>query len=188
MLGLYIDNQLTFKEHSKRIKNKTRSVVSAIKRISKFISIESATKILRSCLINKIVYGGLFYLTKKSIRDDMQKIVMRAVRIIKKKKLKDKIRNDILLESLGVPSLEVITKRQCLLEMAKLGEKRELIFPSMNERTRGNAMKKVRPISRNQRLQNSFLYQMQKLWNDFNHLLEEPITKKGKEMIKAIIK
>ena len=86
----------------------------------------------------------------------MQKIVMRAVRIIKKKKLKDKIRNDILLESLGVPSLEVITKRQCLLEMAKLGEKRELIFPSMNERTRENAMKKVSPISRNQRLQNSF--------------------------------
>ena len=85
MLGLHIDNQLTFREHSKRIKNKTRSVVSAIKRISKFISIESATKILRSCLINKIVYGGLFYLTKKSIRDDMQKIVMRAVRIIKRR-------------------------------------------------------------------------------------------------------
>ena len=66
--------------------------------------------------------------------------------------------------------------------------KRELIFPSMNERTRGNAMKKVRPISPNQRLQNSFLYQMQKLWNDFNHLLEEPIIKKEKEMIKIIIK
>ena len=47
-------------------------------------------------------------------------------------------------------------------------------------------MKKVRPISRNQRLQNSFLYQMEKLWNEFNHLLEEPITKKGKEMINPI--
>ena len=43
---------------------------------------------------------------------------MRAVRIIKKKKLKDKIRNDTLLESLGVPSLEVILKRQCPLGMA----------------------------------------------------------------------
>ena len=72
--------------------------------------------------------------------------------------------------------------------MAKLGEKRELIFPSMNERTRGNTNKKVRPIGRNQRLQNSFLYQMEKLWNEFNHHLEEPITQKGKEMIKAIIK
>ena len=71
----------------------------------------------------------------------MQKIVMRAVRIIKKKKLKDKIRNDILIEPPGIPSLEAIVKRQCLLEMAKFGEKRELIFPSMNERTRGKALK-----------------------------------------------
>ena len=64
---------------------------------------------------------------------------MKAVRIITKTKLKDKIKNEVLRESLKLDSIETLYKRQILQEMIKWDKKRHLFFQSVNEKTRGSA-------------------------------------------------
>ena len=69
-------------------------------------------------------------------------MIMKAVRLICRKKIKDKIKNETLLETLQVPKLEILIKRQMLLEISKWGCKKDAIFETMNVRTRGNTQKK----------------------------------------------
>ena len=123
LLGMYIDNQLSFQEHCKIISKKSRSTISALRRLAPYVNIETSSKVIKSCLISRITYGGLFYLCKKPLRDNMQKIVMKACRIAKRLKISDRVRNEDILNSLKIPSLEIITKRQMLLQMSKWGQK-----------------------------------------------------------------
>ena len=93
---------------------------------------------------------------------------MKACRIAKRRKISDRVRNEDLLHSLKIPTLEIITKRQMLLQMSKWEQKKETIFPPMNDRNRGYNQCKNRPLGRSQRVKNSYLPQMQKVWNDYN--------------------
>ena len=187
LLGMYIDNQLSFQEHSKIITNKSRSTISALRRLAPFVNFESSSKVIKSCLISRISYGGLFYLCKKPLLDNMQKIVMKACRIAKRVKISDRVRNEDLLHSLKIPTLETIKKRQMLLQMSKWEEKKENIFPPMNNRTRGHIQGRVRPIGRSHRVRTSYLPQMQKVWNNYNSQLSLPISEKTKKEIRKII-
>ncbi|MED5543587.1 MAG: hypothetical protein VX721_05795 [Thermoproteota archaeon] len=148
LLGMYIDNQLSFQEHCKIISKKSRSTISALRRLAPFVNIESSGKVIKSCLISRITYGGLFYLCKKPLRENMQKIVMKACRIAKRKKISDRVKNEDLLHSLKIPTLEIITKRQLLLQMSKWEQNKENVFPPMNVRTRGYNQGKIRRIGR----------------------------------------
>ena len=58
----------------------------------------------------------------------MQKIVMKACRMAKRVKNSDRVRNEDLLNSLKLPNLETIRKRQMLLQMSKWEEKKETKF------------------------------------------------------------
>ena len=151
------------------------------------MNIESSGKVIKSCLISRITYGGLFYLCKKPLRENMQKIVLKACRIAKRIKISDRVRNEDILHSLKIPSLKIITKRQMLLQMSKWGQNKENIFPQMNVRTRGHNQGKIRPIGRSQRVKNSCLPQMQKVWNDYNSQLSLQINEKTKKEIRKII-
>ena len=97
------------------------------------------------------------------------------------------MRNEDLLHSLKIPTLETITKRQMLLQMSKWEQKKETIFPPMNDRTRGYNQGKPRPIGQSQRVKNSYLSQMQKVWNDYNSQLSLPFNEKTKKEIRKII-
>ena len=66
MLGMQIDQRLNFEDHCSKVISKSRRILAAIKRLSPYISVESATKILKSCLIGKAMYGGIFYLNKQN--------------------------------------------------------------------------------------------------------------------------
>ena len=98
-------------------------------------------------------------------------MMMKAVKLICRKKLKDKIKNETLLETLQVPKLEIIIKRQMLLEISKWGHKKDAIFETMNVKTRGNSQNKLRPVGKSKITTDSFLQGMKDVWNDNNHLL-----------------
>ncbi len=128
------------------------------------------------------MYGGMFYLNKKDLKSKIEVLVMKAVRILSKKKLCDRIKNEDLLKSLEIPKLEVLVKRQMLREMAKWGSKRENVFEPMNIKKRGNSMNKLRPIGK------SFLGDMKDVWNEFGHLIKNGSNNSLKTEIKKHIK
>ena len=55
MLGMMIDDRLSFEEHYNKVISKSRRILAAIKRLAPYITVESATKILKSCLIGKVM-------------------------------------------------------------------------------------------------------------------------------------
>ena len=112
---------------------------------------------------------------------------MKACRIAKRIKISDRVKNEDLLHSLKIPTLEIITKRQLLLQMSKWEQNKENVFPPMNVRTRGYNQGKIRPIGRSQRVKNSYLPEMQKMWNDYNCQLSLPFNEKTKKEIRKII-
>ena len=61
-------------------------MLAAIKRISKEVPKESATKVLKACLIGKIAYAGFLYLHQQQIRKKLNTIILDAARTIRKKK------------------------------------------------------------------------------------------------------
>ena len=187
MLGMQIDQRLNFEDHCSKVISKSRRILAAIKRLSPYISVESATKILKSCLIGKVMYGGIFYLSKTKLRRQIEIIVMKAVRIITQTKLKDRIRNDNLRDSLKVTSIERLYKRQILHEMVKWEKKRDLFFQSVSSKTRGSTYNQLRPIGTKLNTKNSFLSNMQLLWNEYNHLINQKLNKKFKFQIRYII-
>ena len=128
------------------------------------------------------MYGGIFYLNKSDLKRKIEILVMKAIRIISKKKLSDKVKNEVLLKTLELPKLEVLIKRQMLLEMLKWGPKRENVFEPMNTKTRGNSKNKLRPIG------NSFLGNMKDVWNDFGHMIKSSSKESLKNDIKKLIK
>ena len=133
------------------------------------------------------MYGGIFYLSKTKLRRQIEIIVMKAVRIITQTKLKDRIRNDNLRDSLKVTSIERLYKRQILHEMVKWEKKRDLFFQSVSSKTRGSTYNQLRPIGTKLNTKNSFLSNMQLLWNEYNHLINEKLDKKVKFQIRDII-
>ena len=133
------------------------------------------------------MYGGLFYLNKNKLRLQIEILIMKAVRIITKTKLKDKIKNEVLRESLKLDSIETLYKRQILQEMIKWDKKRHLFFQSVSEKTRGSAQNKLRPVGKKLSTKSSFLNQMQLLWNEHNHKIDRDSKKKVKFQIRDII-
>ena len=133
------------------------------------------------------MYGGIFYLHKKQLNDKINKLVMRAVRIVTKVKLKDRQRNDDLLNTLGIIPTEKLVKRQFLLEMSKWGDQKDNIFPQVYKKTRGSTKNKIRHAGSNQRTKDSFLYPMQQIWNDYNHLIDHSSPRKRKRDIRKIL-
>ena len=86
---------------------------------------------------------------------------MRAVRIVKNVKLKDRQRNDDLMNALEITPIDKLVKRQFLLEMSKWDEQKYTIFPQMCKETRRSTKNKIRHAGINQRTKDSFLYPMQ---------------------------
>ena len=113
---------------------------------------------------------------------------MKAVRVVAKKKLLDKIKNSILLKSLNVCPIETIYKRQTISEVAKWSEKWPQVFQKMSEKTRGGQNNSFRPVGIKIKTKKSFLNNMVKLWNDVNHLVTEVDTIKRKRQIKRIFR
>ena len=52
----------------------------------------------------------------------------------------------------------------------------------MNVRTKGHNQGKIRPIGRSQRVKNSYLPPMQKVWNEYNCQLSLPFNEKNKKV------
>ena len=188
MLGYIIDNKLSNEEHCKYIIKKSRKTLSAIRRLSSKASKATATKVLKSVLIGRSAYAGFLYLHNKSQRKRIEIMIMKAVRVVAKKKLSDKIKNSILLKSLNVCPIETIYKRQTILEVCKWSEKWPQVFQKMSEKTRGGQNKSFRPVGIKNKTKKSFLNNMVKLWNDVNHLVTEVDTIKKKRQIKRIFR
>ena len=132
------------------------------------ITVESATKILESCLIGKVMYGCVFYQSKNKLRWQIEVLIMNVVRIFTHAKLKDRLRNDNPKYSLKLASIETLHKREILHEMLKWENTRGIFFNQLVIEWEG-----VFTISFVQFLKtkyhNSFLTQMQIIWNDYNH-------------------
>ena len=188
MLGLIIDFQSKLESHCNKIIAKSRRVLGAIKRLSQLIYTEAATKILKSCLIGKVMYGGLFYLNKMKLRNQIEGLILEAIRIIKHTKFTDKIKNVNLMDSLKFTPIEKLLKRQTLLEVMKWQKKREKFFQPFYDRTRGSLLNKFRPIGGKHKSKTFFPAQMASLWNDYNHMLPMDDNSKCKQRIKEHIK
>ena len=134
------------------------------------------------------MYGGLFYLNKKKLRNQIEVLIMKAIRIIKHTKFSDKIKNADLMDSLKITPIEKLLKRQTLLEVMKWEQKREKFFQPFNDKTRGSILNKFRPIGGKHKSKTSFLAQMVSLWNGYNHKLPKDHNSKCKQRIKELIK
>ena len=90
-------------------------------------------------MIGRIMYGGILYLHDHQIRKKIQTIVMKGARLILRKKKIDKMKNKDILEKMSILPLELIYKRQALLEMIKWKPKWDSLFEKMFLNSRGNA-------------------------------------------------
>ena len=186
MLGFMVDNNLSNEEHCQYIIKKSRKTLSAIKRLSFRVTKESATQVLSSVLMGRIAYAGFLYLQNKKQRKKIEIVIMKAVRIIAKKKLTDKVRNSILLKTLNLTPIETIYKRQTVLEMSKWSDKWDMLFQKMSAITRGGQQNKFRPFGRKHRTKISFLSNMVAIWNTVSHQINEESVKKRKNQIKKV--
>ena len=169
-LGLHIDKDLNYKKHISVLCAKASRQISALKRISKYLSLECRLNIFNAFIKSNFIYGNtLWHFCSNNDTYKMEKVQKRALRVVT---------NDYessyesLLEKVSCKTLYLTRVHAFAVEMFKCihGINPEFItnlfcLSDHGYNTRGGTMVIQPKVNTNNFGINSFRYQGPKIWN-----------------------
>ena len=118
-LGVYIDQKLTWEEHTEKMCKKASAGIGAIRRLKPFVPTTSLTAIYKALVQPYFDYCfPLWDTCGKVQRDKLQKLQSRAARVITEAKYE--IRSTDILNQLQWPTLDSRRSRAKLILMYKI--------------------------------------------------------------------
>ena len=176
-LGVYIDNNLSWKKHVDETSKKVYCGIGALKRLKPFISTDYAIKIYRSLIQPHFEYcSAVWDGISGHLSQKLQKLQNRAARAITKSN--NETSSSLLRNALGWENLSTIRKRQKAIMMFKTIHKfsPKYLQDLFIERST-NKLQLSKP--RTDYLKRSFEYSGAVLWNDLPESLKSSCSSLG---------
>jgi hypothetical protein len=175
-LGIYVDNNLSFKTHIAQATKKANRVVGVIRRSFDYLDWNLFTQLFKSLVRPMLEYGNSVwnpYL--KGLRAEIENVQRRATKLIPDM---NTLQYEERLAALDLPSLEFRRKRGDMIEAYKyLHDMYNVATPKLvraeYNQTRGNSLKLYKPLG-GPRVRSRFF--SQRIINSWNSLPDSVIT------------
>ena len=164
ILGIEIDNQLSFESHVGVLVKRVRQTQAGLRRVAGRFPKNLGVMIINAMLVSKMTYGSFLFLSNKKHRKKLQKMLNDSIRFVARKKRIERVNMKELSKEMGIPTLKKVYQKQTLMEMVKMQQK-ESLFVKTYEKTRNFTEEKLRPFGKKNIAKKSCLALMVKLWN-----------------------
>ena len=167
-LGVFVDNQLTFKEHVAKVTAKANTVVGIIRRTFDFLDDNLFTSLFKSLVCPILEYGHSVYQPyHKTLCSDIEDVQRRATKLLPS--VRDLPYPD-RLRHLGLPSLEHRRNRGDMIDMYKYMHglydvDRPKFERATSRNTRGHSLRLAKGHCRLNLRSNSFSQRVVSKWN-----------------------
>ena len=174
-LGIWVDNELGFKEHINKVVNKANSTLAIIRRSYTYLDRQSLALLYKALVRPLLEYGNLVWSPYlKGDKEKLEAVQHRATRMIPGLK---EIPYEERLKILKLPTLNYRRARGDMIETYKYMHginkvKTDFLPLSQDKRTRGHTLKlkKVRSITNRRKM-----FYSQRVVEDWNSLPEEVV-------------
>jgi len=204
VLGLTMNNCLTWKNHTDELLRSMNQRIGALKRISFHIPSRYLSQVAQAIVCSKVRYGiGIYGAVRTSETDptmeaskDLQVVLNQAMRIVTKTRIKDRVRIEHLLELTGFQSFNRMSATDKLMlvwqavneDDSPLADTVERISGSSGAVSRATARGDLRTASKTSLGQANFPEPGVRLWNKTTgEIRDEKVKRKARQKVKTFV-